>query len=141
MNKWFDFIFNFFYKYYFLRKLAKISSIFQVKNEHEKKGDLLLNVKWKLHFHRVNTTQLLRLPCTHLSEPLEHAEGGTPSQAERKNRRNRESKTGRKSILEDEWCFKRLCAQNESWECVRVCVHLRVCASVSVWLTGLSSQM
>lgn len=45
MNKWFDFILLFFYKYYFLRKLAKISSIFQVKNEHEKKGDLLLNVK------------------------------------------------------------------------------------------------
>lgn len=43
MNKWFDFIL-FFTSTIFLRKLAKISSIFQVKNEHEK-GDLLLNVK------------------------------------------------------------------------------------------------
>lgn len=96
----------------------------------------------------MNTTQLLRLPCTHLSEPLEHAEGGTPSEAERKNRSNRERKTGRKSIGETSGALND-CAHRMNLElmclCVFVCsckcVHLHVCLSVSVRLAGLSFQM
>lgn len=96
-----------------------------------KKGDLLLNVKWKLHFHHVNTTQLLRLPCTHLSEPLEHAEGGMPSQAERKNRRNRERKTGRKSIGETSSALND-CVHTEWILSMCVCVCVRVCIGMCV---------
>ncbi len=93
-----------------------------------KKGDLLLNVKWKLHFHRVNTTQLLRLPCTHLSEPLEHAEGGTlplfPGREE-EQKKQRERKTGRKSIGEMSGALND-CVHTE-WilsMCVCVCVYV-----------------
>lgn len=50
----------------------------------------------KIHFHRVKTTQLLRLPCTHLPKPLGHAEKGR----QRKNRTREEREKGMKVIHE-----------------------------------------
>lgn len=116
----------FLYKYYFLRKLAKISSIFQVKNGHEKKGIYCWMSKWKVHFHRVKTTQLLRLPCTHLPEPLGHAEKGKPQQADRgrTEQEKRERKEGNPWVRRS---FGWVCGSIFGWEDTVYVMRIQVC--------------
>lgn len=131
MNKWFDFIY-FFTSTIFLRKLAKISSIFQVKNEHEKRGFIAeCQMKTTLSPCEYDSVAAVTMhPSIWTTRTCRGRDSASlPRQRGRTEETEREK--DRKKINQwNERCFKRLCAHRMNLE--HVCVCMCKCASACV---------